>query len=61
MNGRDTFDAAMARAEQDGDLLEQALVLSELARLAHAQGADEHPAGSRAEEALASLGVVRAV
>ncbi len=56
---RSSFAAGLELADRDGDLLEQALALAELAQLADSQGADEDPAGRRAEEALASLGVVR--
>ncbi|HEV2796719.1 MAG TPA: tetratricopeptide repeat protein, partial [Nocardioides sp.] len=55
---RTAFATGLELAERDGDLLEQALVLVGLAQLDESQGAGEDPAGRRAEEALASLGVV---
>ncbi|WP_165357029.1 AAA family ATPase [Nocardioides zhouii] len=56
---RSAFTTGLELAERDGDLLEQALVLAELAALAGSSGAGEDPAGRRAQETLASLGVAR--
>jgi tetratricopeptide (TPR) repeat protein len=54
---RSAFAAGLELAEHGEDRLEQALVLAELARLAHYQGTDADLIGRRAEQALASLGV----
>ncbi len=56
---RSTFAAGIELAERAGDLLEQALMLEEIAVLAGPSGSDEDSSERRAQDALESLGVLR--
>ena len=55
---RSAFAEGIELAERAGDLLEQALMLEEIAVLAGTSGSDEGASGRRAQDALASLGVL---
>ena len=56
---RSAFAAGIELAERAGDLLEQALILEQVAVLAGPSASDEDSSGRRAQDALASLGVLR--
>ena len=55
---RSAYATGLEVAERDGDLLEHALMLGEMAVLARPSGAGEEDPGRRAQDALTSLGVL---
>ena len=56
---RSAFDTGLRVAESSGDLLEEALILAEIANLDDTSSTSEGDPGTRAQHALRSMGVLR--